>query len=132
MRKQSKNIQEEHNKEAGKTASQDPFDALKDSRNINSTGSISMNNETNEINEDTALPDENLNVSQNGNTSFGNKKSRIRNVIDSESDEEPVNTETTVDQEDDGDGAKRPRGLSDSDTDKPTTKRSRIIDSDED
>lgn len=118
--------------EGGETSSQDPFDALKESSTINSTPSVSGHNETNELNENTALPEENLNVSQTGNTSFGNKKSRIRNIVDSESEEELVNTETTVDNGDDGDGAKRLRGLSDSDTDKPTTKRSRIIDSDED
>lgn len=126
------NVQQEDLGNENETAIQDPFDALKESSIVNGNRSLIGQNGINEVNEEisTDLPEEN--VGHNANISFGKRKSRMRNIIDSESEEEQHKNTETVDNEDDGDGIKRPRGLSDSDTEKPTTKRSRIIDSDED
>lgn len=97
------------------SAGLDPFDSLKE----NTTTLNEVIEETEEV--EGELPDV--------NTSVGSKRNRIRNVIDSDSEEEHANVE---DMEEDTECAKRSRQLSDSDSEKPITKRTRIIDSDED
>lgn len=66
-------------------------------------------------------------------SSSDKKKRRIRNIINSDSEEEHEREDAiTSSTKEDDEGAKRSRQLSDSDSERPTFKRSRIIDSDED
>lgn len=127
MRNNSKTSEKDVGDEPG---SQDVFDTLKENAPSNNRDAT-IGNQTTE-NSNMLAAEKEADVMQNGNTSFGNKKSRIRNVIESDSEEEEHPTEVVAVEEDEGETAKRSRRLSDSDSEKPTSKRSRIIDSDED